>query len=139
MVWTRASTSAWLSGESLGRSVGCCSGASLLDGAEGRPRRSAAARFACSSSGAAGVDTAAAEATAATAEAKAARRANSRREMPLGADGSLGSSLISLSLCAIFYVRKEATERVREGQRLKLGADSKKTPVRCGECTAIVN
>src|SRR5712671_2230448 len=87
MVWTRASTSAWLSGESLGRSVGCCSGASLLDGSERRPRRSAAARFACSSGGAAGVDTAAAEATAATAEAKAARRVNSRREMPL--DGRL--------------------------------------------------
>src|SRR6267378_2710233 len=141
MVWTRASTSAWLSGESLGRSVGCCSaeGTTLLDGSERRPPRSAAATVAASLDSAADVDTAAAGATAATAEARAARRANSRREMPLGADGFLGSSLIIDRYGLFFMVRKEATERVREGQRLKLGADSKKTPVRGGECTAIVN
>src|SRR5882672_5744327 len=130
MVWTRASTSAWLSGESLGRSVGCCSakGTTLLDGSEKRPPRSAAATVACSFSGEDGDVSALAGATAATAEATAARRANSRREMPLGADGFLGSSLIIDLYGLFFMVRKEATERVREGQRLKLCADSKKTP-----------
>src|SRR6195256_762120 len=98
MVWTRASTSAWLSGESLGRSVGCCSVESLLDGSEKRPPRSAAATVEFSFSGEDGDVSALAGATAATAEATAARRANSRREMPLGADGSLGSSLINWSL-----------------------------------------
>src|SRR5258708_12904800 len=53
--------------------------AASLDGAERRPRKSAAAIFACSFSGAAGVDIAAEGATAATAEARAVRRANSRR------------------------------------------------------------
>src|SRR5258707_9657254 len=63
-----------------------------LDGAERRPRKSAAAIFACSFSGAAGVDIAAEGATAATAEARAVRRANSRRVIrfvlaPLGLEG----------------------------------------------------
>src|SRR5258708_10159545 len=84
MVWMRASTSAWLSGESLGKPAGCCGGgtAASLDVAERRPRRSAAATCACSVDGAGGVASAAAGATEATAEASAARRANSRREMP---------------------------------------------------------
>src|SRR5260370_41265814 len=127
MVWTRASTSAWLSGESFGRSAGCCSGPSLLGGSERRPLKSAPARFAASVDSAADVDTAAAGATAATAEARAARRANSRREMPLVADGFLGSSLI-IDLCAlIFMVRNEATERVREGQPPSRAPASKRT------------
>src|SRR5260221_8900229 len=67
--------------------------AASLDGAERRPRKSAAAIFACSFSGAAGVDIAAEGATAATAEARAVRRANSRRGIrfvlgPLGFEGS---------------------------------------------------
>src|SRR5260221_11733133 len=67
--------------------------AASLDGAERRPRKSAAAIFACSFSGAAGVDIAAEGATAATAEARAVRRANSRRGnrfvlAPLGFEGS---------------------------------------------------
>src|SRR6266853_3770140 len=127
MVWTRASTSAWLSGESFGRSAGCCSGASLLDGSERRTRRSAAATFAASLDSAEDVDTAAAGATAATAEASAARRANSRREMPFDAGGFPGSSLI-IDLCApIFVVRNEATERAREGQPWSRAAASKET------------
>src|SRR5260370_41414429 len=83
MVWMRASTSAWLSGESLGKPAGCCGGgtAASLDVAERRPRRSAAATCACSVDGAGGVASAAAGATEAIAEASAARRANSGREM----------------------------------------------------------
>src|SRR6267143_2176733 len=109
----RASTSAWPSGESLGRSAAC--GGTLLVGSERRPPKSAAATFARSFAGAAGAAIAPG-ATAATAEARAARRANSRREIPFGADSSLGSSLIIDLYALVFMVRKEATERVREGQ-----------------------
>src|SRR6266851_4113373 len=88
----RASTSAWPSGESLGRSAAC--GGTLLVGSERRPPKSAAATFARSFDGAAGAAIAPG-ATAATAEARAARRANSRREMPPGlAELSLGVSSI---------------------------------------------
>src|SRR5258708_36525639 len=75
MVWMRASTSAWLSGESLGKPAGCCGGgtAASLDVAERRPRRSAAATGACSVDGAGGGASAAAGATEATAEARDGR------------------------------------------------------------------
>src|SRR5260370_31107356 len=85
-----------------GESVGGWSGGSVLDGWKRRPPRSVAATVACSFSGEDGDVSALAGATAATAEATAARRANSRREMPLEADGSLGSSLISWSLALFF-------------------------------------
>src|ERR1700674_5479549 len=62
----RASISAWLSGESLGRSAAC---GGVAGGAAG------------GMAWAAGVASAAAGATDATAEAMAARRANSRREI----------------------------------------------------------
>src|SRR5258705_9382816 len=97
MVWTGVSPSAWFWGESLGKSVGCCSaeGTTLVDGSEKRPPRSVAATVACSFSGEDGDVSALAGATAATAEATAARRADSGPEKPLGADGYLGSSLKS--------------------------------------------
>src|SRR6266849_8968464 len=95
----RASTSAWPSGESLGRSAACVG--ALLVGCERRPPKSTAATFARSFDGAAGVAIAAAGATVATAEAKAARRANSRREIRLDlAELGLGVSSIRISgLC----------------------------------------
>src|SRR5258707_10236595 len=88
----RASTWEWPSGESLGMSAAC--GGRWLVGWERRPPKSAAATFARSFDDAAGAAIAPG-ATAATAEARAARRANSRREMPPGlAELSLGVSSI---------------------------------------------
>src|SRR5882762_732785 len=120
----RASTSAWPSGESLGKSEACCG--ALLAGSEKGPPRSAAAKIACLSSGASGVVIAPDGASVATADARAARRANSRREMPFGADSSLGSSLIIDLYALVFMVRKEATERVREGQPRRQSATAKR-------------
>src|SRR5882762_1931249 len=97
----RDSASAWLSGESLGMSAGCCAGrATVLDGSEKRPRKGAAsATFACSFDGVAGVARAAAGATEATAEARAARFANSRRLIGLALSLlSLGASSIKVSV-----------------------------------------
>src|SRR5260370_2573538 len=71
----RASTWAWPSGESLGKCEAGCR--ALLAGSEKGPPRSAAATVACSFDDAAGAAIAPG-ATAATAEARAARRANSR-------------------------------------------------------------
>src|SRR5713101_2351333 len=102
MVWMRASTSAWLSGESFGRAAGCCGSTALLGGVERRPPRSAAATGAGSFDGAAGVVSAAAGATEAIAEASAARRANSRREMPATLDVvGLEVSSIKFSVCIL--------------------------------------
>src|ERR1700730_13136783 len=124
----RASTSARLSGESLGMSAGCCGCAiASPDGAERRPPRSAAAAGAWSFDRALVVASAAAGATVATAEASAARRANSRREM-LGAWAGLGSDVSSIK--SPFVPRKdvpvagreEATEsRVERQQRVREG------------------
>lgn len=118
-------------------SAGCCGCAiASPDGAERRPPWSAAA--ALRGSGRAGawsfdrasvVASAAAGATVATAEASAARRANSRREM-LGALAGLG--LDASSIKSPFVPRKdtpaagreEATEsRVERQQRVKEGED----------------
>src|SRR5258705_11120671 len=76
----RDSASAWLSGESLGMSAGCCTGrATVPDGSEKRARKGAAsATFACSFDGVAGVARAAAGAPEVTAEAREGRFANSR-------------------------------------------------------------
>src|ERR1700730_2662021 len=122
----RASTSAWLSGESLGMSAACGMPASLFD-VERRPPRSAATTGACSFDRASLVARAAAGATVATAEARAARRANSRRGMPAGLAGlglevsSIRSSLISLSVrgagCTLSAGKEEATESRGEGQQ----------------------
>src|SRR5690348_15261119 len=93
MDWRRASTSAWLSGESLGRFAGCCAGAAAAE----LPDELAGCKFAVAKFAESGAAEAApgakspvatdAPATAgaidATAEASAARRANSRREIPL--------------------------------------------------------
>src|ERR1700738_3049440 len=109
----RASTSARLSGESLGMSAGCC-GCGLavsLEGAERRPPRSAAATSAWSFDRASVVASAAAGATVATAEASAARRANSRREM-LGALAGLGLDVSSIK--SPFVPRKDVPAAGRE-------------------------
>src|SRR6266849_1614041 len=106
----RASTSAWLSGESLGMSAGCCSAAG--EGA------------------AAGEARAAPGATDAMAEAMAARRANSRREMPQGlAVLGLEVSSIKISVCVhgagwpAVADRHEATEsQVERQHRREQGA-----------------
>src|SRR5712692_9446630 len=126
MAWIRASTSAWLSGESLGKPAGCCGGgtAASPDVAERRPRRSAAATCACSVDGAGGVASAAAGATEAIAEASAARRANSRREM-LPDLVELGLEVWSIKISVWDLragAREEATEsRVERQQRGKEG------------------
>src|SRR6266436_2683354 len=84
MVWTRASTSAWPSGESLGMSPAC---GGWAGGAAGM-------------AWAAGMASAVAGAMDAAAEAMAARRANSRREIrPDLAEPGLGVSSIEISVC----------------------------------------
>src|SRR5258706_15764232 len=124
----RASASAWLSGESLGRSAGCCGSAIvLLGGAERLPPKSAAATR--SFNGASVVASAAAGATVATAEARAARRANSRRVIPpVLALLALGVSSIKISVCVtrsrepLRAGKQEATERwVERQQRRRMG------------------
>src|SRR5258705_13143064 len=106
MVWTGVSPSAWFWGESLGKSVGCCSaeGTTLVDGSEKRPPRSVAATVACSFSGEDGDVSELAGATADTAEATAARRANLRRKIPLEVGGFLGSLLVRWCLAQFFWV-----------------------------------
>src|SRR5713101_8370519 len=114
----RASTSACPSGESLGMSAAC--GGTLLVGSERRPPKSAAATFARSFDDAAGAAIAPG-ATAATAEARAARRANSRREMPPGlAELSLGVS----SIRSPFVSYGEVRNRLRLVPRRLLKVES---------------
>src|SRR5712664_2144519 len=113
----RASTSAWPSGESLGKSEACCG--ALLAGSERHPPKSAAATVACSFDDAAGAAIAPG-ATAATAEARAARRANSRREMPPGlAELSLGVSSIRSPF--VFYGEVRNRLRLVPRRLLKAG------------------
>src|ERR1700751_27101 len=96
----RASTSAWPSGESLGRSVACWG--VLLAASERRPRKSAVATLGCALDAASGVAIVAAGATVATAAARAARRANSRREIrPVLAGLGLVVSAIRMSGCVL--------------------------------------
>src|ERR1700730_2873691 len=115
----RASASAWLSGESLGVSAGCCSCARvLLDGSKKRPPRSAAATGACSFGCGAGVVSAVAGAREATAEAIAARRANSRREIATALSGP-GLDVWSIKSPAAPSARFGTCARQVEGRLLK--------------------
>ena len=69
------------------------------------------------------MEIAAAGATAATAEAKAARRANSRREMPPGLAGlSLEFSSIKISVCPSLFVSGAAGSRLWLAERRLLKA-----------------
>src|SRR6266478_2609945 len=110
MVWTRASTSAWPSGESLGMSPAC---GGWAGGAAGM-------------AWAAGMASAVAGAMDAAAEAMAARRANSRREIRPGLpEPGLRVSSIKISVCVVRRSKRlpaagseEATESGVERQHL---------------------
>src|ERR1700676_2694423 len=129
MVSMRASTSAWLSGESFGRFVGCCGSGldRLLEGEERRPRKSGAATVAGALDRASVVASATAGATVATAEAMAARRANSRREMPpdLVVPGLDVSAIRTLRFGSGRGSTEEATESRGERQQRRRGRDGK--------------